>query len=932
MAHLDPTPFLEAIDKLKAPPADIVAHIESLENALNRTKKEGKALKSIQYTFDRPDLEITLWKFNEWDYSNPKIVLPSRARGLFTVKDPRYGPRIVARGYDKFFNINEVSPTNLENLKNKSYGPYEITLKTNGCIIFILGLSDGTLLVCSKHLTGPLTNLRNHAEQGKKWLEKQLKGAGIDPKDLALFLARLNLTAVAEYCDDDFEEHVLPYTGKDAGLYLHGLNLNHPDFYSLPMELVNKFSELFGFQKTEYFVEENIESALQFFEEASKTGMYHGVEIEGFVIRCHNDLGRFFWKYKFEEPYLMYREWREATKKLLKLGSLDDAAFNLYNAITRDYLQFANDIIQKRPIVGACYKVGYGIIELRKLYLKLLGKEGYELVRSNSDTQKTIQVDEILALKTVLADKDIWKDLEGVIQKFNNLSLEPEEPETKEDVHSIYKYVLVPVATIGCGKTTVSRTLVELCGWGHVQNDDLLKYPRFNQRLERTCLQYLMGDKDCLDPKNINAVIEKQMKERKKFPNDNPYSNVKEENVRRNGDKPLDRCNVIIADRNFHMKRERKEFFAGMDDLKKDYLTNDGEYIEIGGKKVRVKYVYRFVCLNFIPNIDGGVNNSKLQELTKRRVLARGDNHQSIKADSQGQQKAEMIMNGFVKRFQPVDRLSQPDSRFHHTIQLYVDEENSSKNNVLRILDLLKLKYPDLFEDGKVFTENEINTAFEKALTYVPTITKVVKSGLSGKEKQKKKDETKKPGLKLMYFGVLVENKDFFLEKVRELIVENEEQLSLLEIGKFYEKLQSSNRVQRQFHVTLSHINEQKKDYFEYVNSFFQNSEWKDGERHKKCPDVRFTVVLDKLVWDNKALAVSVQLVETTDKKFDIQKSILHITLGTADSSIKPFYANQMIAKELPNGLKEGIKPDYVVLKWKDEVVLKDVPLTAFRY
>ena len=40
----------------------------------------------------------------------------------------------------------------------------------------------------------------------------------------------------------------------------------------------------------------------------------------------------------------------------------------------------------------------------------------------------------------------------------------------------IVKYVLVPVATIGCGKTTVFNTLVSLFPeWVHIQNDNISK-------------------------------------------------------------------------------------------------------------------------------------------------------------------------------------------------------------------------------------------------------------------------------------------------------------------------------------------------------------------------------------------------------------------------------------------------------------------------
>lgn len=36
-----------------------------------------------------------------------------------------------------------------------------------------------------------------------------------------------------------------------------------------------------------------------------------------------------------------------------------------------------------------------------------------------------------------------------------------------------WNLVLVPVASIGCGKTTIASGLSKLFGWGHIQNDDI---------------------------------------------------------------------------------------------------------------------------------------------------------------------------------------------------------------------------------------------------------------------------------------------------------------------------------------------------------------------------------------------------------------------------------------------------------------------------
>ncbi|KAG5366457.1 tRNA ligase 1 [Yarrowia sp. B02] len=35
------------------------------------------------------------------------------------------------------------------------------------------------------------------------------------------------------------------------------------------------------------------------------------------------------------------------------------------------------------------------------------------------------------------------------------------------------KYVIIPVASVGCGKSTIGKTLASVCGFGQVQNDDI---------------------------------------------------------------------------------------------------------------------------------------------------------------------------------------------------------------------------------------------------------------------------------------------------------------------------------------------------------------------------------------------------------------------------------------------------------------------------
>ncbi|GMM33928.1 tRNA ligase [Saccharomycopsis crataegensis] len=955
---------------------DLDGFVDSLEKSLNVNNKKGKGSKSVLTTFNKPDLPLASWKFKEWDYLNPEINLPSNARGLFTTENSPH--KIVVRGYNKFFNVNEAKETKVDAIKNNSQGPYEVTLKSNGCIIFISGLEDGTLVVCSKHSTGIIDNYRNHSLQGKEFLERQLKELGVDSKEFGKALNELNVTAIAEYCDDDFEEHVLQYVGDDIGLYLHGLNFNIPEFKTFPMDLVTKFAVKFGFKTTSYFVESDVNKLFEFLEKSAKTGMYEGEEVEGFVIRCKEKStdSDFFWKFKFEEPYLMYRQWREATKKLIKVRDLNDPSFKKYNDVTRHYLEFVAPIINNHEKLGKYYLLGHSIIDLRKLYLKFIGKEGYELTKSKAvDHEKAQNIKEIISSRT-MTQKEVEDDIEGIIKGLSHVQIDEKQVQAQMpapltdpkvdgcgyEILQINKYCLIPIATIGCGKTTTALTLLNLFPqWGHIQNDNLIKNKVFNKRLERKSLEFLMGNTAVLDEDKLNVEIDEFLKNPKKF-GSNPYSMVKEKNKTENKDKILDSNNVIIVDRNNHMFRERKDLFSYLRSLKTSYLTNDGELVtDASGKVVRIRYQLKFICLNFLPkkyfpyaNVSA---DDRLWNVTHGRIKDRGDNHQTIKLNSEKDlADVEKIMKGFIGRFQFCDPKKSPDSSFDSVIDLNIFEDNSSRVNAEKILKQLYGEFPEVL-NGKMPTKEEIDEAFKKALDYKPKINKIVRgSGKKSEDKQKKNHKDKnennsnpKPrSPKINYFGIEISDPSTLLSRVYSLINKKQNILNLEPTQNFFHKLAYSQRIQPRFHVTLVHAAHKDKSIFKGYSQLLESclsSTTNNATANKAIVPVGkicFDIKLDKLVWDGKAAAILVKIVGVhnvpEDKKDTIKygNSRLHITLGTENVSIKPFYSNTMLeyADEYITKDASGIYEDNIcVFQWDDDdsdAYLNKLPLTGF--
>lgn len=415
--------------------SDISSLLKGLEASIKGGKASGSARsKKTSFAVHGTGFKVDSWRFQEWDYKRRD--LPTYARGLFTYRRSDNAPEIAIRGYDKFFNVGEVHETSWDNVQERTAGPYELSVKENGCIIFIAGLEGDHLLVCSKHSTGEREGQVSHAIAGEQWVERHLAAVGKTKKDLARALRLRNATAVFELCDDSFEEHVLAYEEKDAGLYLHGINLNLPEFTTYPGELVHQFADMWGFRKAQYLVKEDIESMKQFLEQCSETGSYAGRDTEGFVIRCHrkDHEGRgnyhdWFFKYKFEEPYLMYRQWRECTKAVIAGKS---PKFKKHKKITEEYLIYARRQLAKNRDLGKAYNQNHGIIAMRDGFLAERGLKGSDIIQQ-----------------------------------------EHEEGDDSSDA-VMHDVVLLPIASIGCGKTTVAIALTKLFDWGHVQNDNIV--------------------------------------------------------------------------------------------------------------------------------------------------------------------------------------------------------------------------------------------------------------------------------------------------------------------------------------------------------------------------------------------------------------------------------------------------------------------------
>lgn len=137
-----------------------IADSALIDELVALSKKSPKLVKATEAPVPGcEDIVVKSWKMNEFKYYDIPSPFPTLARGLFTTPiirttssaaagtpeewadDPEVKHRIVIRGYDKFFNIGEVPWTTWEALQAHTEAPYVLSLKSNGCIIFIAAIT-----------------------------------------------------------------------------------------------------------------------------------------------------------------------------------------------------------------------------------------------------------------------------------------------------------------------------------------------------------------------------------------------------------------------------------------------------------------------------------------------------------------------------------------------------------------------------------------------------------------------------------------------------------------------------------------------------------------------------------------------------------------------------------------------------------------------
>ena len=172
----------------------------------------------------------------------------------------------------------------------------------------------------------------------------------------------------------------------------------------MPSDTVDAFAEEWGFIPTPHVTFNTINEVRAFTSSCAEAGEWKGEPVEGFVVRTRvaqpsasSPYARglsFFFKVKFDEPYMMYRDWREVTKMLLNKKGAGPETLprgKMKRPETKLYVKWVMQEIKRNPKAFAQYNKNKGIIATREKYLEYLksDKGGQELQEAEKEVAKT---------------------------------------------------------------------------------------------------------------------------------------------------------------------------------------------------------------------------------------------------------------------------------------------------------------------------------------------------------------------------------------------------------------------------------------------------------------------------------------------------------------------------------------------------------------
>ena len=315
-----------------------------------RTKLSMSTLEQLRVSNDIREtvLDNNISSFNftrNVFYSKRWNNLTCKARGLFidTEKD-----KVVARGYEKFFNVNENDSTKLEHLLTKFKDKKITCYKKENGFLGIMSYVNGELFIASKS-----TNQGTYADYFRKIYEN----SDIEKEKLIEYLKNNNVSLTFEVIDIENDPHIIEYD--KSQIILLDIIHNDYEFKREPYKNVVKLAEEINCKCKSIYIEfDNVRDFHSWYLENTDENDLSKNDIEGVVIEC----GDIMTKLKF--PYYnFWKSMRRVKEQVLhrhtiKLSSLYNATSNYFYGWLKeqDEETLSNDIITLRKMF---YESGY---------------------------------------------------------------------------------------------------------------------------------------------------------------------------------------------------------------------------------------------------------------------------------------------------------------------------------------------------------------------------------------------------------------------------------------------------------------------------------------------------------------------------------------------------------------------------------------------
>ncbi|WP_146745208.1 RNA ligase [Helicobacter monodelphidis] len=318
-----------------------------------------KEFRKSQWVQEKQFGHISSFRFSREAFSKKNWdTITCKARGLFL---DTQNFSIVARSYDKFFNLNEQDALKLNSLQQTLKFPLQTYIKENG-FLGIIAFHNNSLFISSKSDWGGIHS---------KHFAHLIKQLDVESKILYFLSKNINYSLVFEVIDPIFDPHIIEY--HSPKIVLLDAVENSLIFYRKSYEDLQNIANEIGVPCKRHFCSINDFQTLESFLVENSSGILpHSEAIEGFVIE---DTESFMFKVKGS----FYVEWKQKRSAVHHFVSQIQKSKN-----QAKYIQTLLSKCQQNPFLEWYFKqaltilemgnlqdfLGKNIIDLRNLFLK----------------------------------------------------------------------------------------------------------------------------------------------------------------------------------------------------------------------------------------------------------------------------------------------------------------------------------------------------------------------------------------------------------------------------------------------------------------------------------------------------------------------------------------------------------------------------------